>query len=153
MLQSTTVFSNVSKGVLAKREDLLLVFGTDDQEQICLIILREGEFQVSDKERKVELDTLFRDVASIISEKCVNPDTNRPYTISMIERSLKDVHFAVDPKRPAKAQVLEVSVWDTCLFSCIGVGEAFGQALALARTERLELLECHALLYLPREGA
>lgn len=34
--------------------------------------------QVSDKERKVELDTLFRDVASVLSEKCINPESNRP---------------------------------------------------------------------------
>ena len=46
VLQSTTIFSNVSKGVLAKREDLLQVFGTDDDEKICLKILSEGELQV-----------------------------------------------------------------------------------------------------------
>ena len=34
----------------------------------------------------MELDTLFRDVASVLSEKCINPDTRRPYTISMLER-------------------------------------------------------------------
>jgi ribosome maturation protein SDO1 len=107
VLQTTAVFANVSKGVLAKREDLMLVFGTDDEELICKKILSEGELQVSDKERKVELDTLFRDVASILSEKCLNPENNRPYTISMLERALKDVHFSVDPKRPAKTQALE----------------------------------------------
>jgi ribosome maturation protein SDO1 len=107
VLQTTAVFANVSKGVLAKREDLMLVFGTDDEELICKKILAEGELQVSDKERKVELDTLFRDVASILSEKCLNPENNRPYTISMLERALKDVHFSVDPKRPAKTQALE----------------------------------------------
>lgn len=122
----------------------------------------------------MELDTLFRDVASVLSEKCINPESNRPCawgpgrtaaapatvvqdslkrmaalsvtaadtcclarlllgppglwtrclvalhwptiqvpslpadTISMLERALKDVHFSVDPKRPAKAQALEV---------------------------------------------
>lgn len=85
----------------------MLVFGTDDEELICKKILAEGELQVSDKERKVELDTLFRDVASILCEKCLNPENNRPYTISMLERALKDVHFSVDPKRPAKTQALE----------------------------------------------
>lgn len=107
VLQTTAVFFNVSKGILAKREDLLLVFGTDDEELICKKILSEGELQVSDKERKVELDTLFRDVASVLSEKCLNPESHRPYTISMLERALRDVHFSVDPKRPAKAQALE----------------------------------------------
>ena len=46
MLQTTAVFSNVSKGILAKKEDLQLVFGTDDEEKICLRILAEGELQV-----------------------------------------------------------------------------------------------------------
>lgn len=56
----------------------------------------------------MELDTLFRDVASVLSEKCINPESSRPYTISMLERALKDSHFSVDPKRPAKAQAMEV---------------------------------------------
>jgi hypothetical protein len=46
VLQTTAVFANVSKGVLAAREDLLEVFGTDDQEAVCLKILAEGELQV-----------------------------------------------------------------------------------------------------------
>ena len=56
----------------------------------------------------MELDTLFRDVACVLSDKCVNPASQRPYTISMLERALRDAHYAVDPKRPAKAQAMEV---------------------------------------------
>jgi ribosome maturation protein SDO1 len=61
--------------------------------------------QVSDKERKQELGALFKDVASILVEKCINAETQRPYTIGLIERALKEIHFAVDPKRSAKQQV------------------------------------------------
>ncbi|KAK9810118.1 hypothetical protein WJX72_005065 [[Myrmecia] bisecta] len=107
VLQTTTVFSNVSKGILAKAEDLAAVFGTTDEEKICIKLLAEGEVQVSDKERQVEYDSLFKDVASIISEKCINPETKRPYTITMIERALRDMHFSVDPHRGAKQQALE----------------------------------------------
>ena len=64
--------------------------------------------QVSDKERDMELGALFKDVATIIAEKCVNPGTQRPYTVSMIERALRDAHFSVDPKRGAKQQALHV---------------------------------------------
>lgn len=46
MLQTTAVFANVSKGVLAKREDLLAAFGTDAAAAICVRILAEGELQV-----------------------------------------------------------------------------------------------------------
>ncbi|KAL6773766.1 hypothetical protein ACKKBG_A22405 [Auxenochlorella protothecoides x Auxenochlorella symbiontica] len=107
VLQTTTVYSNVSKAVLASREDLKLVFGTDDEDAVCRFILAHGDLQVSDRERKLELDTKFRDVAAVISEKCINPTTQRPYTIPMIERALKDTHFSVDSNRPAKTQALE----------------------------------------------
>ena len=36
VLQSHTVYSNVSKGVLAKSKDLTKAFGTDDLTQICI---------------------------------------------------------------------------------------------------------------------
>ena len=49
MLQATTVFSNVSKGTLAKHEDLVDVFGTEDEDKVCLIILAEGDLQVKPK--------------------------------------------------------------------------------------------------------
>lgn len=35
VLQTHTVFVNVSKGQVAKKEDLVKAFGTDDQTEIC----------------------------------------------------------------------------------------------------------------------
>lgn len=64
--------------------------------------------QVSEGERKVEYDNLFRDVAGVLVEKCVDPNTQRPYTLTMLERALRDAHFSIDPKRSAKQQALEV---------------------------------------------
>ena len=66
---------------------------------------------MSDKERAVELEARFRDVASIILEKCINPETSRPYTMGLIQRGLRDIHFAVDPKRSAKQQVRACWTW------------------------------------------
>ena len=36
MLQTATVFANVSKGQTAKKEDMMAAYGTDDQKEICL---------------------------------------------------------------------------------------------------------------------
>lgn len=63
---------------------------------------------MSDKERELEYQTLFRDVASILAEKCINSQSKRPFTITMLERAMKDLHVSVDPKRSAKQQALEV---------------------------------------------
>ncbi|KAH9604345.1 hypothetical protein KSS87_010333 [Heliosperma pusillum] len=108
VLQSHTVYTNVSKGVLAKSKDLIAAFGTDDQTKICVEILEKGELQVAGKEREAQLSSQFRDIATIVMEKTVNPETKRPYTISMIERLMHEIHFAVDPHSSSKKQALEV---------------------------------------------
>ena len=46
MLQSPSVFANVSKGQAAKRDDLQKAFGTSDQTEICKEILAKGDLQV-----------------------------------------------------------------------------------------------------------
>lgn len=42
VLQSHTVYSNVSKGVLAKSKDLIKSFGSDDHTKICLEVCYYG---------------------------------------------------------------------------------------------------------------
>ncbi|XP_068977061.1 ribosome maturation protein SBDS [Bombus flavifrons] len=108
VLQTHTVFINVSKGQVAKKEDLVKAFGTDDQTEICKEILTKGELQVSDKERHLALDSMFKDIATTVANKCINPETKRPYTVTMIERAMKDIHFSVKPNRNAKQQALDV---------------------------------------------
>lgn len=108
VLQSHTVYSNVSKGVLAKSKDLIKAFGTDDLTKICVEILEKGELQVSGKEREAQLSSQFRDIATIVMEKTINPETRRPYTMTMIERLMHEIHFAVDPNLTSKEQALKV---------------------------------------------
>ena len=46
VLQTSDIFSNVSKGQFAKAEDLEQAFGTTDGEAICRQILVKGDMQV-----------------------------------------------------------------------------------------------------------
>jgi ribosome maturation protein SDO1 len=52
VLQSTTIFNNVSKASIAKDKDMIAAFGTTNHEQICRIILEKGEFQVGASRRR-----------------------------------------------------------------------------------------------------
>lgn len=108
VLQTHTVFTNVSKGQVAKKEDLVSAFGTDNQTEICKEILMKGELQVTDKERHLALDSMFKDIATTVADKCVNPETKRPYTVTMIEKAMKDIHFSVKLNKSAKQQALEI---------------------------------------------
>lgn len=40
VLQSYSIFTNVSKGHVAKKEDLLKAFGTEDETKICIEVNR-----------------------------------------------------------------------------------------------------------------
>jgi len=74
---------------------------------LLLQILEKGELQVSGKEREAQLSSQFRDIATIVMEKTINLETRRPYTITMIERLMHEIHFAVDPNLTSKEQVPE----------------------------------------------
>jgi ribosome maturation protein SDO1 len=81
VLQTQTVFLNVSKGVLAPIKDLQKVFGSDNQIEICRQILQKGELQVGEGERKVQSEELVKDIATIVAEKCINTETQKPFTV------------------------------------------------------------------------
>lgn len=60
---------------------------------------------MSEKERHVQQDSMLKEIATMVSDKCVNPETKRPYPVTMIEKAMKDIHFSVKPNRNCKQQV------------------------------------------------
>lgn len=50
---------------------------------------------------------MFKDVATTIAEKCVNPTNKHPYPVSMIEKAMRECHIAVKPNKSSKQQALE----------------------------------------------
>ncbi|RKP07286.1 SBDS protein C-terminal domain-containing protein [Thamnocephalis sphaerospora] len=108
VLQIHSIFVNVSKGQVASKADLTKCFKKDDEDEIIREILKKGEVQVSDKERSHQLENLHRDIVTTVAEKCVNPETKRPYTVTMIESAMEQLHLSVNPNRGAKQQALDV---------------------------------------------
>ena len=51
---------------------------------------------------------MFRDIATTVSDKCVNADTNRPYPVTIIEQAMKELHVSVKPTKSTKKQVSNV---------------------------------------------
>lgn len=50
---------------------------------------------------------MFKDVASIIAEKCCHPDSKRPFSLDSIKAALKSIHFSVKLDQPTKKQASE----------------------------------------------
>mmetsp|Transcript_13672 Transcript_13672/g.32057 ORF Transcript_13672/g.32057 Transcript_13672/m.32057 type:complete len:424 (-) Transcript_13672:586-1857(-) len=107
VLQTDRVFTNVSKGEFAKAKDMYKVFGTKDEDEISKLILSKGQLQVSDKERSQQLEKISAQIAEWISKNCVQPATDRPYTISQIRHAMQKANVSVHPTKPLKRQNLD----------------------------------------------
>ncbi|KAL7415725.1 Shwachman-Bodian-diamond syndrome protein [Mrakia frigida] len=102
-----SVYTSVSKAQLASSKELKDNFGTTDQDWIVREILKKGEIQVGDQERARHFSSLRQQIASQISEKTVDPSSNRPYTTGLIEKAMVEVGFSIKPEKPVKVQVLD----------------------------------------------
>lgn len=107
VIQTETIFDNVSKGIFANKKDLETAFGTSDQVEICRLILKKGDLQVSDKEREVHVEGLLRDIVQIVVERCIHPQSGRQLTAITIDNALKTIGFSVQSEQPAKKQALK----------------------------------------------
>ncbi|KAJ3476180.1 hypothetical protein NLI96_g11341 [Meripilus lineatus] len=105
VLQIANVFVNVSKGELAKHQDLQKAFGKTDTNEIVKEILKKGELQVGEKEREHDLSSIRREIATLVAEKCVDPATQRPIPVGMIEKAMTEAGYSVRPGKNAKSQV------------------------------------------------
>jgi ribosome maturation protein SDO1 len=69
--------------------------------------LKKGEVQVNEKERDHDLTSLRKEIATLVSDKCVDPDTQRPYPVGIIEKAMAEAGFSVKQGKNAKSQVSE----------------------------------------------
>ncbi|EED21140.1 UPF0023 family protein [Talaromyces stipitatus ATCC 10500] len=95
VLQIHTVFLSVNKAQTAPSAELAKAFGAGvSQDEIIQEILRKGEVQVGERERKDILERVQKEVVDIVSGRLVDPTTKRVYTPTMIEKALDQLSAA-----------------------------------------------------------
>lgn len=95
VLQVPTIFLSVSKAQTAPSAELAKSFGADiPQDEIRQEILRKGEVQVGERERKEALERVEKEVLDIVSGRLVDPTTKRVYTPGMISKALDQLSSA-----------------------------------------------------------
>ena len=84
-------------------------------------ILKKGEVQVGEKEREHDITSLRKELATLVAEKCVDPSTQRPYPVGMIEKAMTEAGYSVKTNKTAKSQVGMAQSSSTLLLTlCIG---------------------------------
>lgn len=105
VVQIENIFSNVSKGAVVPQEDLKKAFSSTNTVDIIKEILKRGELQVGEKERNHELSSAWKEIVTLVCEKCVDPTSQRPYTTGMIDKAMSDIHYSIKTGKSAKSQV------------------------------------------------
>lgn len=52
---------------------------------------------------------MWKDIANQVAEKCVDPESQRPYPVGMIEKGMTEAGFSVKIGKSAKSQVCTMS--------------------------------------------
>ncbi|CAG9581933.1 conserved hypothetical protein [Leishmania major strain Friedlin] len=107
VLQVERIFANVARGYLASEKEIQTVFGGEMTEAEAIrYMLDHGELQVAQQERAAEVDEMFKDIAVIISQKCINTKTQRPFPPQVVEQALRSIGAAVKLDQSVKKQAL-----------------------------------------------
>ncbi len=107
ILWSDTVYKDVRKGLKASPDALKKAFGTEDINVIAERILREGQIQLTEEERKKIIEMKRRQIINYIARNAVDPKTGAPIPESRIESLFEQLRIGVDPFKPVEAQALE----------------------------------------------
>lgn len=99
------VFIHARDGVRASQEELQKGFGTQEVPQIALRILKEGDIQLTQEQRKRMTEAKHRRIVETIARNAWNPQTKTPHPKDRIERALEEAKFHVDPLKRVEEQV------------------------------------------------
>jgi ribosome maturation protein SDO1 len=102
------VYSDSSKGLRASSEKLKLHFGTDDHAKAALEVLRRGELNLTQDQRRRLTEEKRRAVIAIISKNYVDPRTLLPHPPLRIEQAMQEARVTIDPFQDAQEQAKSV---------------------------------------------
>ena len=105
VIAADEVYSDSRKGLRASSEKLKLHFGTDDHAKAALEILRRGELNLTQEQRKKLTDEKRRAIVAAISKNFVDPRTLLPHPPMRIEQAMQEARVAVDPFQDPNEQM------------------------------------------------
>lgn len=108
ILEIDTVFSDASKGLKAPADELFDAFDTEDELAVAKIILKKGELQLTQAQRKELADNKRKQIINFISKHAVDPKLNIPHPPARIENALEVGNIKIDPYDNVDSQIRRV---------------------------------------------
>lgn len=108
VLWTDTVYKDSRKALKASPESLKKAFGTDDIRRIAERILREGEIQLTEEQRRKMLEAKRRKIINYIAKNAIDPVTKKPIPASRIEAAMEEARVGIDLYKDAESQAVEI---------------------------------------------
>ena len=98
------VYADSNKGLRVGTEKLKKYFETDDESKAALEVLRRGELNLTQEQRKRLTEEKRKAIVAIISKNYVDPRTSLPHPPTRIEQAMEEARVSVDPFQDANEQ-------------------------------------------------
>jgi ribosome maturation protein SDO1 len=99
------VYADSNKGLRVGAEKLRKYFNTDDEAQAALEVLKRGELNLTQEQRRKLTDEKRRAIIAMISKTFVDPKTMLPHPPLRIDQAMQEARVAVDPFLDANEQM------------------------------------------------
>ncbi|MCE4627686.1 MAG: ribosome assembly factor SBDS [Desulfurococcales archaeon] len=107
ILWTDTVYRDARKGLKASPEEVKKAFGTEDIRVIAEKILKEGEIQLTEEQRRKLIEAKKRQIITYIAKNAIDPKTGKPIPEKRIETAFEQLRIGVDPFKDAESQAIE----------------------------------------------
>lgn len=99
------IYKDARTSEAAATNDLQKAFGTTDPLKIAERIIKTGEMQLTTEQRRTMVEQKKMQIASIISKKAINPQTNAPHPPQRIINVMDQAGINIDPFVDSELQV------------------------------------------------
>lgn len=108
VLAYPAIYRDARASEVAAERDIQSAFGTTDVFKVAEQIIKRGELQLTTEQRRELIQQKKRQIANLIAQKAVNPQTNLPHPPQRILNAMEKVGISVDPLVDAELQVDKV---------------------------------------------
>ena len=102
------VYSDANKGLRASSEKLKLHFGTEDHPKAAIEVLKRGQLNLTQEQRKRLTEEKRKAVVALISKNFVDPRTTLPHPPLRIEQAMAEARVSIDPFQDSNEQMKTV---------------------------------------------
>ena len=105
LVRSHDIFEDASKGLLASEDDIKEVFDTNNNDEVILKIIKDGEIQLTSEQRKKIREQKENKILDMIHRRVVDPKTHLPHPITRIKLAMEQAKVHIKENKSAEEQI------------------------------------------------